>query len=87
MQKKPNNPETRLALFKGREVRKLIHKKEWWFVIADIISVLTDSVNTSGYINDIRRRDPEISKGWGNLPPPLVKIKVFEPNARNVLNL
>ncbi|KKS77575.1 MAG: hypothetical protein UV64_C0006G0030 [Parcubacteria group bacterium GW2011_GWC1_43_11b] len=63
--------ETRIAIFKGREIRKVIHKNEWWFVIVDIIEVLTDSVQPDGYVKDMRRRDPELAKGWGQIATPL----------------
>jgi len=62
---------TRIAIFKGKEIRKTIHKNEWWFVIVDVVSALTDSVQPDGYIKDMRRRDPEISKGWGQIATPL----------------
>ena len=63
---------TKIAVFKGKQVRKTIHNNEWWFVIEDVVSVLTDSVQPSGYIKDMRRRDPELSKGWGQIATPLV---------------
>ena len=63
--------ETRIAIFKGREIRKVIYKDEWWFVIADVIAVLTDSIQPDGYIKDMRRRDPELAKGWGQIAAPL----------------
>jgi hypothetical protein len=28
-------------------------------------------VQPEGYIKDMRRRDEELAKGWGKLPPPL----------------
>jgi len=34
---------TKIALFKGRKVRKTLYENEWWFSIIDVISVLTDS--------------------------------------------
>jgi DNA-damage-inducible protein D len=61
--KLPNKLETRIAVFKGKEIRKTIYNNEWWFVIEAVISVLTDSVQTKGYIKDMRRRDPELAKG------------------------
>lgn len=64
------NP-TKLAIFQKKEIRKTIHKNEWWFVIADIVAVLTDSVQPSGYIKDMRRRDAELEKGWGQIATPL----------------
>ncbi len=34
--------ETKLAVFKGKKIRKMIHKNEWWFSVVDIVQVLTD---------------------------------------------
>ncbi len=59
--------EASIAVFKGKQIRKIVHKNEWWFVIADVVSILTDSVDPSGYIKDMRRRDEELSKGWGQI--------------------
>lgn len=41
---------TRIALFKGKSVRKIIHNNQWWFVIVDVVVALTDSVQPDGYI-------------------------------------
>ncbi len=71
MNESDNNPEIRIALFQKREIRRTIHNNEWWFVIADVIAALTDSVDPQGYIKDMRRRDPELSKGWGQIATPL----------------
>lgn len=57
----------RVAMFKGKSIRRTIHKNEWWFVISDVVSALTDSVDPAGYIKDMRRRDEELSKGWGQI--------------------
>ncbi len=65
------NPPGRIALFKGRQIRRIIHNNEWWFVIVDVVAALTDSVQPDGYIKDMRRRDPELSKGWGQIATPL----------------
>ena len=71
----PNqNPETRIALFERKEVRRTIHNNEWWFVITDVVTVLTDSVDASDYLKKLRKRDPslgEVFKGGGQIVPPL----------------
>ena len=67
-------PERRLALFQQREVRRAIHNNEWWFVITDVVAVLTDSVDSSDYLKKLRKRDPSLAeafKGGGQIVPPL----------------
>lgn len=61
----------KIAIFKGQKIRKTIYRNEWWFVIVDVVTALTDSVQPDGYIKDMRRRDPELSKGWGQIATPL----------------
>lgn len=39
----------KIALFRGKKVRRMIHQDEWWFSVVDIIAVLTDSVNPNDY--------------------------------------
>jgi DNA-damage-inducible protein D len=60
-----------VAIFRGKEIRKTLHKNEWWFVIGDVVAALTDSVQPAGYIKDMRRRDDELNKGWGQIATPL----------------
>ena len=73
-QKKVDTLAIRIAVFKGKEIRKIIHNNEWWFAIEDVVLVLTDSANPKDYINKMRRRDDELSKGYGQIVHPL-KIK------------
>ncbi len=61
------------ALFEGKRIRKTLHEDEWWFVIVDVVAVLTDSANPVGYFRDMRRRDPSLAetfKGGGQIAPP-----------------
>lgn len=60
-------PEIRIAIFHDKEIRKILHNNEWWFVILDVVAALTDSVQPEGYIKDMRRRDAELSEGWGQI--------------------
>ena len=61
----------RIAIFRGKKIRKTIFLNQWWFAIVDIVAALTDSVQPDGYIKDMRRRDKELSKGWGQIATPL----------------
>ena len=61
----------RIRLFHGKEIRKTIYQKEWWFVITDVINILVDSNDIKQYIDKMRRRDSELSKGWVQIVHPL----------------
>ena len=63
--------EDKIVIFQEKQIRRVWDKEEWWFVIVDVVEVLTDSKNPSGYVKDMRRRDPELSKGWGQIATPL----------------
>ena len=80
------NPETRIALFQRKEIRRTIHNNEWWFVIADVVAALTDSVDPQGYVKDMRRRDPEFAKGWGQIATPLSIATAGGPQTLNCAN-
>ena len=41
--------ETKIAIFKGKNIRKTIYQNEWWFSVIDVIEVLTDSLNPRDY--------------------------------------
>lgn len=59
--------ETRIAIFRNKKIRKTIHNNEWWFVIEDVVVALTDAPNPKDYINKMRLRDAELSKGYGQI--------------------
>lgn len=40
---------THLALFKGKNIRRTIFQKEWWFSVIDVVEALTDSVDPRDY--------------------------------------
>jgi len=64
--------DTKIAIFKGRKVRRTLYQNEWWFVINDVVEVLTDTPNVKDYIRKMRIRDKELAKGWGQFVTPLL---------------
>ena len=80
------NPESRIALFQHKAIRRTIHKNEWWFVITDVVAALTDSVDPQGYLKDMRRRDSELGKGWGQIATPLSIATGGGPQSLNCAN-
>ncbi len=78
--------ETKIVIFRGQKVRKTLYNNEWWFVVSDVVQVLTDSANVSDYINKMRRRDNELGKGWGQIVHPLVIQTEGGPQKLNCAN-
>jgi hypothetical protein len=68
--------ETHLAVFKGKQIRRLMHRNEWWFVINDVIESLTDSSDPAQYFKRLKQRDAELAaltdKGGVQFVPPLM---------------
>jgi hypothetical protein len=53
-----------MALFEERPVRRVFHNEEWWFVLTDIVSALTDSPAPDDYLKKLRRRDPSLAEAF-----------------------
>lgn len=59
--------QTKISIFRGKNIRKVIYQNEWWFVVEDIIVALTDSSNPKDYITKMRSRDQYLSEGYGQI--------------------
>ena len=46
----------KIVVFKGKRVRKIIHKNEWWFSVVDICGALTDSPDAGAYWRKLKQR-------------------------------
>lgn len=53
-----------IVLFQEKQIRRVWHKDAWWFVVEDVIGVLTDSKNPKKYLAALRSRDKELAKGY-----------------------
>lgn len=53
--------ETKIAVFRGKRVRKTIFQNQWWFSVVDIIEVLTESTNPRDYWYRLKKREKESS--------------------------
>jgi prophage antirepressor-like protein len=62
-----------IQLFEERKVRTVWDDKEekWYFCVVDVVEALTDSANPTDYIKKMKKRDPELAKGWGQIVTPL----------------
>ena len=67
------NDNFAIQLFEGKKVRIVwdAEQEKYYFSVADIVQVLTDSVNPRDYIKKMLRRDPELKSKWGTICPPV----------------
>jgi len=72
-----------IVLFEEKQVRRVWHAKKWYFVVSDVVQILTDSANIIDYLKKLRRRDPSLAEGWGQIVTPLL---VETPGGRQKLN-
>ena len=65
--------ESVIKLFEGKKVRIVWDEEQekYYFSVADIVQVLTDTVNPTDYIKKMKVRDKELAKGWGQIVTPL----------------
>lgn len=47
---------TKIALFKGKKIRRVIYQNEWWFSTVDVCEVLTESVDAGAYWRKLKQR-------------------------------
>jgi len=78
--------ETNIAVFKGKEIRKTLHNKEWWFVVEDVVLALIDSSDPKQYIQRMKQRDPELGKGWVQIVHTLLIDTPGGPQKMNCAN-
>ena len=71
---------TKIAIFKGKEVRKTIYKNEWWFSVVDIVAVLTDSNIPRRYWSDLKIKLKK--EGFIEVYEKIVQLKLEAPDGK-----
>ena len=66
--------ESIIQVFEGKNIRIVWNEQEekYYFAVADIVQVMTDTTNPTDYLKKMRQRDKELSKGWGQIVTPLL---------------
>lgn len=84
-----------VKLFDSKKIRSVWNEQDekWYFVLEDVIVVLTDSSDPKQYIKKMRQRDHQLSEGWVQIVPTLVvetnggKQKMNCANAQGLLRI
>jgi DNA-damage-inducible protein D len=71
---------TKIAIFQKKEVRKVIHKNEWWFSIIDIIEVLTGTARPRKYWNDLKKKLE--NEGYFEVSENIGQLKIMAPDGK-----
>lgn len=63
-----------IKLFESKNIRSVWNEadEKWYFVVEDVISILTDSNDPKQYVKRMRKRDIELASGWVQIVPTLL---------------
>ncbi len=83
--------DTKIALFKGNKVRKILFQNEWWFSVVDVCLILTDSPDPGAYWRKLKQRlleeESEVVTFCHGLKLPASDGKMYETDCANVEGL
>ena len=79
----------KIQLFENQKVRTIWieNEEKWYFSVKDVVLVLADAKDPKDYLSKMRRREPELAKGWGQIVHPLVVRTPGGPQKENFANL
>jgi prophage antirepressor-like protein len=75
---------SKIAVFRGKRIRRVIYQNEWCFSIIDIIEVLTESTNPRRYWSDLKSNLIE-NEGFSQLYEKIVQLKLESSDGKNYL--
>ena len=70
------NENFAIQFFEGKQVRIVWDpvKEKYFFSVADIVEILTESKDVKQYVKRMRARDPELNSKWGTICTPVEMI-------------
>jgi len=78
-----NIETTKIALFKGKKIRKTIHNNEWWFSIVDVIEALTGTDRPRKYWNDLKKK--LVEEGYCEVSEKIGQLKLEASDRKKYL--
>ena len=81
MAKELEDTSSKIAIFRGKQIRKIIYQGEWYFSIIDVIEVLTESTYANRYWSDLKIQLSE-KEGFGQLYEKIVRLKLEAPDKK-----
>jgi DNA-damage-inducible protein D len=65
---------SKLVVFEGKRIRKILHEGEWWFSIIDVIDALVGGGRPRKYWNDLKKK--LLQEGYGQLSDKIGQLKM-----------
>ena len=71
----------KIAIFKNKSIRKVIHKNEWWFSVIDVVGALTESSIPRRYWSDLKIKITK--EGYNELYEKIVQLKLISVDGKS----
>lgn len=71
---------SKIALFEGKKIRKILQHDEWWFSVIDVISILTSSDRPRKYWSDLKKK--LIDEGYFEVSEKIGQLKMEAPDGK-----
>lgn len=73
-----SEPESsKLAVFEGKRIRKVLHADEWWFSVIDVVEVLVGGDRPRKYWSDLKQK--LLQEGYLELSEKIGQLKMPAP--------
>lgn len=74
-----------IKLFESKNIRSVWNEAEekWYFSVQDVVSILTETVDSKDYIKKIKKRDLQLNNNWGTICP-LVEMVAGDGRKRKI---
>lgn len=74
---------TKITLFKGKKIRKILYQNEWWFSVIDIIEALTGTERPRKYWSDLKKKLAD--EGYFQLSENIGQLKILASDGKRYL--
>ena len=71
---------TKIAVFKGKNIRRILINDEWWFSVIDVIEALTETDRSRKYWSDLKNK--LIKEGFFEVSEKIGQLKLVAPDGK-----
>ncbi|MFW5703765.1 MAG: hypothetical protein ACOCXQ_02935 [Patescibacteria group bacterium] len=72
----------KLALFNGKEIRRIMHNNEWWFSVIDVVEAIADTDRGRKYWSDLKAKI--VAEGYTEVSEKIGQLKLPAPDRKKV---